>query len=521
VTLQLAMSLFNHTIKYTNLQNLRQKFSGFSGLCSNIWGPVNLLILGIMVQTTTLCFAQEAAPEKIAIYVYGAGDAGINKSLSSKLLVTMTQSGEYAAIANPNSFQDELAKGGNGDIAQISQAAKRHGADYVCAVNIIEAFGAHSITALLLKISTSQVVKTGSTDRSLKSLEDLTAVSNELAVQLLTPSVAVPLPAAVVTDTVPSEAVQKQCNKMYNINELIFKIKNSFPTQLKDCSSKLAKDMLTPASLGGKKLGEPKQFLTQCSVDGVKKELPDGFPNVDKILGSITNFVQGILNTALAGGGLDPKKLVSAVASMNVMELVNDVKKLAADECVVDEPYEPPAATAENVENNSSKENENGVSFGIRAGFNLSHTYSEYKLPYYGSGSGDFGNIFGMQLGFVVDFAPSSWFHIQPGLMYVQKGMEDKRGETTAHYIELPLLLSLKLSAFRLNAGPYLGLCVSKSNAYVFGSSFDFGLSAGIGFDIGMFYIGSFYDYGLTDISSMSGYSFYNRTLGFNVGINL
>jgi len=464
-----------------------------------------------------LCFAQEAAPEKIAIYVSGASDAGINKSLSSKLLVAMTQSGEYAAIANPNSFQDELAKGSNGDIAQISQAAKRHGADYVCAVNMTEAFGAYSITALLLKISTSQVVKTGSTDRQLKSLEDLTAVSNELAVQLLTPSVAVSSP-----DIAPApEAVQKQCERMYNINELIFKIKDGFPTQLKDCSSKLAKDMLTPASLGGKKLGEPKQFLTQCAVDGVKKELPDGFPGTDKIIGSLTNFVQGILNTAISAGGLDPKKLVSAVASMNIMGLLDDVKKLAADECVVDEPYEPPATTAENVENDSSKKSENGVSFGIRAGFNLSRTYSEYNLPYYGSGSGDFGNIFGMQFGFVVDFAPSSWFHIQPGLMYVQKGMEDKRGETTAHYVELPLLLSLKLSAFRLNAGPYLGLCVSSSNAYVFGHGFDFGLSAGIGFDIGMFYIGSFYDYGLTDVSNMSGYSFYNRTLGFNVGINL
>jgi len=242
-------------------------------------------------------------------------------------------------------------------------------------------------------------------------VEDLTSVSNELAGQLLTPSVAAPPPAAVVADTVPPssdvapapEAVQKQCERLYNM----------------------------------------------------------------------------------------------------------------------DEPYEPPAMPVESGESDSSKEkDESRVSFGIRAGFNLSHTYSEYNLPYYGSGSGDFGNIFGMQLGFVVDFAPSSRFHIQPGLMYVQKGMEDKRGETTAHYIELPLLLSLKLSAFRLNAGPYLGLCVSSSNA-IFGHDFDFGLSTGIGFDIGMFYIGSFYDYGLTDMSNMPGYSFYNRTLGFNVGINL
>ena len=49
----------------------------------------------------------------------------------------------------------------------------------------------------------------------------------------------------------------------------------------------------------------------------------------------------------------------------------------------------------------------------------------------------------------------------------------------------------------------------------------DLGLSIGIGYDIGMFYIGAFYDYGLTDVSNVSGFSFYNRTLGFNLGINL
>jgi hypothetical protein len=282
----------------------------------------------------SLGFTQETS-KKLAVYVSGADEA-VNKSLGSKLLVAMVQSGEYVEHVNDS-------------------------ADYVCNVSMIEAFGAYSITARLVKISDSQVIKIGSTDRQLKSMEDLTAVSSELASQLL-PSASQPPPLPVL------EVEQKQCERTYNINELIFKIKNGFPTQLKDCSSKLAKDMLTPASLGGKKLGEPKQFLTQCAVDGVKKELPEGFPNVDKILGSLTNFVQGILNNAIAGGGLDPKKLVSAVASMNIMELVNDVKKLAADECIVDEPYEPPTVPVESGESNSGKEkDESWVSFGIRA----------------------------------------------------------------------------------------------------------------------------------------------------------
>jgi len=326
-----------------------------------------------------LCFAQEASTGKLAVYVSGASEA-VNKSLSSKLLVAMSQSGKYAEIADLGSFQDELSKNGKGDIPWIAQTAGKHGADYVCVVNMTEVFGAHSITARLIKAADAQVVKTGSTDRQLKSVEDLTAVSNELARQLLPPSaVAAPPPAEVVP---PPVAAQKQCDKKYNINELLFKIKDGFPSKLKDCSSTLAKDMLNPF---GKKL-EPKSFMMQCPIDGVKKELPDGFPNADKIIGGLTNFVQGLLNSASAGGALDPKKLVSAVGSMNIEELLSDVKKLANVACVVDEPYEPPVQPAAETKESDSgkKKDESWVSFGIRAGVNSSSIHLEefYDSPY-------------------------------------------------------------------------------------------------------------------------------------------
>ncbi|MCL1966852.1 MAG: PorT family protein [Fibromonadales bacterium] len=430
-------------------------------------------------------------------------------------------------------------------MASIAQTAKRHGTEYICVVTMTEAFGAHSITARLARVSDLQVIKSGTTDRALKSFDDLTAVSNELARQLLPPgSYALPTalavaPAAVASkeapvDAPPAPAGPKECDKTYNLNELIFKIKDGFPAKLKDCSSTLAKDMLTPATFGGHKL-EPKSFLTQCAVDGVKKELPEGFPNKDKIVGSLTNFMQGIMNAALAGGAVDPKKLLSAVASMDIMGLVSDVKKLAADECVVDEPYEPPAAPAGSDEDDEKKE-KSSVSFGIRAGMNFSHTYAEYSFydPYdtYGihNGEGNYGDILGMQVGFVVDFPISDWFHLQPGLMYIQKGMKDasysyddgRISTITAHYIEFPLLLSLKFSVLRLNVGPYIGWTLNNPPFY---AALDLGLSTGIGFDIGMFYIGTFYDYGFWTqygvVGSDRNINTYNRTLGLNVGINL
>jgi len=459
-----------------------------------------------------ICFAQNT-PEKLAVYVSGASDAGVNKSLGSKLLYAMSQSNVYAEIADPAVFQSELAASGKGDIAYIAQAAKRHGADYVCVANVTEAFGAYSIAARLVRVSDLQVLKNGSADRPLRSFDDIAAVSSELARQLLPPGSYVP-PAPIAA---APAAAPKHCDKKYNINEVLFKVNDGFPAKLKDCSSKLAKDMLSPF---GKKL-EPKSFMMQCSVDGVKSELPAGFPGMDKIVGSLTNFVQGLLNSASAGGTLDPKKLVSSVGSMDISGLLNDLRKAAADDCVVDEPYEPPASASAGRE--EKKEEKSSVSFGIRAGINRSHTYEEHEdKDGYRTNSG----ILGMQAGFVVDFAVNDWLHIQPGLIYIQKGMSMDWGwgddKVTAHYLELPLLLSFKFSVLRLNVGPYLGCHMGRHSDIFANGALDLGVSTGIGFDIGMFYIGAFYDYGFFDVSNRrSDYYLYNRTLGFNLGINL
>jgi len=173
-------------------------------------------------------------------------------------------------------------------------------------------------------------------------------------------------------------------------------------------------------------------------------------------------------------------------------------------------------------------------SVGIRAGLNSSYTYAVYDNVHnengnYESGSGDYGDILGMQIGIVYDYALKDWLHLQPGLMYIQKGMNDSKsaeqfgdnGDWTGHYIELPLLLSLKLSAVRVNVGPYFDVCVECMS---YDGDIDIGVNIGLGFDIGMFYIGMFYAHsisGNSNDSSEGWFDFYNRTLGFNLGINL
>ncbi len=137
-----------------------------------------------------------------------------------------------------------------------------------------------------------------------------------------------------------------------------------------------------------------------------------------------------------------------------------------------------------------------GWQLGLRGGINLNNS----------------PNHRGMQLGVVRDFAITEWFYLQPGIMYIQKGtFVDEGGyhyKYATQHIDIPLLLSFKYSALRLNAGPYFGLCIDDGGSNV--DELDIGISLGVGFDIGMFYIGAFY--GLQDDV---------LAIGLLVGVNL
>jgi hypothetical protein len=161
---------------------------------------------------------------------------------------------------------------------------------------------------------------------------------------------------------------------------------------------------------------------------------------------------------------------------------------------------EPAQPAAEEVVEQAEKE-KSIFSFGFRAGFNFSHSYLN-EPP-------ELQKIPGPNGGFVLDIAASDWLHFQPGVMYIIKGDRDESDSHTGQlsYIEFPVMVSLKLSFLRLNAGTYVSG----------GKGFDWGLSYGFGFDIWNFYLGMFYDYGIDN-----DHLWYNhRTLGFTLGYNL
>ncbi|MDR3002547.1 MAG: PorT family protein [Fibromonadaceae bacterium] len=172
---------------------------------------------------------------------------------------------------------------------------------------------------------------------------------------------------------------------------------------------------------------------------------------------------------------------------------------------------------------------------GLRWGLNASNLYEVYNDGHKSRGSFRNDSYDGWQLGLVLDIAMNDWLYIQPGLMYIQKGtrIDDINLEYAANYIELPLQASLKFSALRINAGPYLGVYLGPEDSgdycdgpycYTMAASdffsTDFGFSMGFGFDIWKFYTGLFYNHGLAGMGNKKHFNYYNRILGFNLGVN-
>jgi len=179
------------------------------------------------------------------------------------------------------------------------------------------------------------------------------------------------------------------------------------------------------------------------------------------------------------------------------------------------------------------------VSFGVRAGFNLSNVYGRYDI---GEGL-DLGTRAGWQVGAVADIALFNGFYLQPGLFFTTRGghsryvEEDEGYKIVATqnfrpvYMQIPVLASFRTYLasdvrLQLNVGPYFSIGLggdvkdyslvtgngesekeldktpyfgkSTDNKAHFGQSrFDMGLSMGVGVTFKKHYfVGIQYDWG-------------------------
>jgi hypothetical protein len=176
--------------------------------------------------------------------------------------------------------------------------------------------------------------------------------------------------------------------------------------------------------------------------------------------------------------------------------------------------------------------------FGIKGGVNLTSLYvanvsSEHMKV-------------GFNAGIFAKLPVTRGFSIQPELLYSVKGAKDDynnlvegSGEYRFNlgYVELPLLAVVNLGPnFNLQAGGYAAYLVSatvkdvNNDGTVNGATelnadnfqrWDFGLAAGLGFDVENFTLGARYNYGLTHIGRSGNLSADLMQNSKNAGVSI
>lgn len=149
---------------------------------------------------------------------------------------------------------------------------------------------------------------------------------------------------------------------------------------------------------------------------------------------------------------------------------------------------------------------------GIKGGLNVSNLYVDEV--------DDENPRYGFNVGVYAQLLSSEVFAIQPEILFSTKGSKLDGGyfensKLNLNYIELPVLAVFKLGdAAEIHAGPYFGYLLSANvdieSDIITGSeeldrdsftAWDYGLAAGIGFNVGAAQIGARYTYGLKEIA--------------------
>jgi hypothetical protein len=168
-----------------------------------------------------------------------------------------------------------------------------------------------------------------------------------------------------------------------------------------------------------------------------------------------------------------------------------------------------------------------GPHFGIKGGLNLSQFFVDQPNVQ------DENMKLGYHFGLFAKMPVSNLISVQPELLYTNLGSRISYGGSdlenilgidpgevrfNLNYIQLPVALGVNLGPVNVHAGPYLAYLVSANvtdlnfselnstevtqlNADNF-NRLDYGVMAGIGFDVGNVTLGARYNYGLREVGS-------------------
>ena len=141
---------------------------------------VSVFLLAIIC--ASVVFGQQ---QKVAVYVTGGQNAGINKVLGDQLVAAFANSGKYIAIERTANFLAELGKEQNYqrtgavDDNELSRLGKQFGVQLVCVADISDVFGQKYVSARLIDVESAEVVNTANVSSALSNMNELmTATQN-------------------------------------------------------------------------------------------------------------------------------------------------------------------------------------------------------------------------------------------------------------------------------------------------------------------------------------------------------
>ncbi|MDR1761266.1 MAG: DUF1566 domain-containing protein [Bacteroidales bacterium] len=146
---------------------------------------VSILLLAMIY--VSVVFGQQ---QKVAVYVTGGQDVGINKVLGDQLVAAIVKSGRYIAIERTSSFLAELGKEqsyqrtGAVDDNELSRLGKQFGVQLVCVADVSDVFGQKYVSARLINVESAEVVVTSNKSSSLNSMDELLKITDSIAKEL-------------------------------------------------------------------------------------------------------------------------------------------------------------------------------------------------------------------------------------------------------------------------------------------------------------------------------------------------
>jgi hypothetical protein len=123
----------------------------------------------------------------IAVYVTGDFHENEKKALGTHILAALVNSGRYKGIERSSSFLAEIDKemetqmSGSVDDAQISKVGIQFGVKFICIADITPALGGFQVSARIVNVETAEVAFIGQATSPLKTIDDLTKVSDRVA----------------------------------------------------------------------------------------------------------------------------------------------------------------------------------------------------------------------------------------------------------------------------------------------------------------------------------------------------